>query len=164
MSLIGQKSRKTVLFKKICDTCKCLEGTLDRNDEEAYEDAWERLNQGSGQTFVQQKAFRDRLSRWLKTQSKETDFASCKWTGNIKRLPWKSGTVTKTVWMDGWNHNITMTLAGEKMLPASGILLRSKHRKHKLHVTPWLPSMHHSLEATNEKGNLKTLKGRGKCI
>lgn len=44
MSVIGQNSRKR--SKKKCDSCRFLEGTLDRNDEEAHEDDWEGLDQG----------------------------------------------------------------------------------------------------------------------
>ncbi len=52
---------------------KCLEGTFFRNDEEAYKDAWVKLNQRYGQPFVIQKAFRERLSHWPKVQSRDAD-------------------------------------------------------------------------------------------
>lgn len=52
---------------------KCLEGTFFRNDEEAYKDAWDKLNQRYGQPFVIQKAFTERLSNWPKVQSRDAD-------------------------------------------------------------------------------------------
>ncbi|XP_042073472.1 uncharacterized protein LOC121813652 [Haplochromis burtoni] len=52
---------------------KCLEGTFFRNDEEAYNDAWAKLNQRYGQPFVLQRAFREKLSSWPKIQSRDAD-------------------------------------------------------------------------------------------
>ncbi|XP_025755466.1 uncharacterized protein LOC109196819 [Oreochromis niloticus] len=52
---------------------KCLEGTFFRNDEEAYNDAWTKLNQRYGQPFVLQRAFREKLSGWPKIQSRDAD-------------------------------------------------------------------------------------------
>lgn len=52
---------------------KCLEGTFYRSDEEAYKDAWKRLDQCYAQPFVVQKAFRDKLSRWPKINSKDAE-------------------------------------------------------------------------------------------
>lgn len=52
---------------------KCLEGTFYRNDEEAYKDAWKKLNERYGQAFVIQKAFREKLSNWPKIQSKDAE-------------------------------------------------------------------------------------------
>ena len=58
---------------------KCLDGTFFRNDEEAYKDAWKKLEQRYGQAFVIQRAFRDKLSNWPKVLSKDAqglrDFA-----------------------------------------------------------------------------------------
>lgn len=52
---------------------KCLEGTFFRNDEQAYEDAWKKLNQRYGQAFVVQRAFREKLASWPKIQSKDAE-------------------------------------------------------------------------------------------
>lgn len=52
---------------------KCLEGTFYRNDDEAYRDAWNKLDQRYGQPFVIQRAFRDKLSKWPKIQSKDSE-------------------------------------------------------------------------------------------
>ncbi|KAL7841403.1 hypothetical protein SRHO_G00250940 [Serrasalmus rhombeus] len=52
---------------------KCLEGTFYRNDEEAYSDAWNKLNQRYGQPFVVQRAFREKLSNWPKIQSRDAE-------------------------------------------------------------------------------------------
>lgn len=45
---------------------KCIEGTFYRDDDEAYKDAWNKLNQCYGQPFVIQRAFRNKLSKWPK--------------------------------------------------------------------------------------------------
>lgn len=52
---------------------KCLEGTFFRNDEEAYKDAWDKLNRRYGQPFVIQKAFREKLSNWPKVQPRDAE-------------------------------------------------------------------------------------------
>lgn len=52
---------------------KCLEGTFYRSDEEAYKDAWQKLDQRYGQPFVVQRAFRDKLSKWPKISSKDAE-------------------------------------------------------------------------------------------
>ncbi|XP_065115485.1 uncharacterized protein [Paramisgurnus dabryanus] len=52
---------------------KSLDGIFYRNDDEAYNDAWNKLNQRYGQPFVIQKAFREKLSKWPKIQSKDAE-------------------------------------------------------------------------------------------
>lgn len=52
---------------------KCLEGTFYRSDDEAYRDAWEKLNKRYGQPFIVQRAFRDKLSKWPKIQPKDAE-------------------------------------------------------------------------------------------
>ena len=52
---------------------KCIEGTFYRDDDEAYRDAWNKLNQRYGQPFVIQRAFRDKLSKWPKVQTKDAE-------------------------------------------------------------------------------------------
>lgn len=52
---------------------KCLEGTFYRSDEEAYKEAWQKLDQRYGQPFVVQRAFRDKLSKWPKVSSKDAE-------------------------------------------------------------------------------------------
>lgn len=49
----------------------CLEGTFFRSDEEAYKDAWQKLDQRYGPPFIVQRAFRDKLSKWPKISSKD---------------------------------------------------------------------------------------------
>lgn len=63
---------------------KTLNGTFYRNDDEAYKDVWNKLNHRYGQPFVIQRAFRERLANWPKTQLKDTvglrdisDFFKC---------------------------------------------------------------------------------------
>lgn len=50
---------------------KTLEGTFYRNDEEAYKDAWKRLDHRYGQAFIIQRAFREKLADWPKIQPKD---------------------------------------------------------------------------------------------
>lgn len=47
--------------------------TFYRSNDEAYRDAWNKLNQCFGQPFVIQRAFRDKLSKWPKIQSKDAE-------------------------------------------------------------------------------------------
>ena len=64
MSLIDRKgissADKLHFLKKYVtgSAHKCLEGTFYRNDE-AYRDAWKKLDQRYGQPFVVQRAFRE---------------------------------------------------------------------------------------------------------
>ncbi|XP_068136058.1 uncharacterized protein [Hyperolius riggenbachi] len=48
-----------------------LEGSFYREDEEAYKQAWEKLNARYGHPFVVQRAFRERLNSWPQIGSKE---------------------------------------------------------------------------------------------
>ncbi len=48
-----------------------LEGSFYRKDEEAYQQAWEKLNDRYGHSFVVQRAFREKLNRWPKIGAKE---------------------------------------------------------------------------------------------
>lgn len=57
---------------------KCLEGTFFRNDEEAYKDAWDKLNQRYAQPFMIQKAFRERLANWPKVHSRDATKDPCR--------------------------------------------------------------------------------------
>lgn len=50
---------------------KCLEGSFNRNDDEAYREAWEQLNRNYGQQ-VGQRAFREKMPKWLKILSKDS--------------------------------------------------------------------------------------------
>lgn len=52
---------------------KALDGTFFRNDDEAYKDAWNKLNHRYGQPFVIQKAFREKLSKWPKIHPKDAE-------------------------------------------------------------------------------------------
>lgn len=52
---------------------KCLEGIFYRSDEDAYKDAWRKLDQRYGPPFVVQRAFRDKLSKWPKISSKDAE-------------------------------------------------------------------------------------------
>lgn len=52
---------------------KSLDGIFYRNDDEAYKDAWSKLNQRYGQPFVIQKALREKLSKWSKIQPKDSE-------------------------------------------------------------------------------------------
>ncbi|KAK0134290.1 hypothetical protein N1851_030141 [Merluccius polli] len=48
-----------------------LEGSFYRKDEEAYQQAWDRLNARYGNSFVVQRAFREKLNTWPKIGGKE---------------------------------------------------------------------------------------------
>ena len=50
-----------------------LEGTFYLSDEEAYKDEWNRLNHRYGQSFVVQRAFREKLSKWSKIQPRDAE-------------------------------------------------------------------------------------------
>ncbi|GAA6067422.1 uncharacterized protein LOC113067232, partial [Tachysurus ichikawai] len=52
---------------------KSLDGIFYRNDDEAYKDAWNKLNQRYGQPFAIQKAFREKLAKWPKIQPKDSE-------------------------------------------------------------------------------------------
>lgn len=52
---------------------KTLDGVFYRNDDEAYQDAWNKLNHRYGQPFVIQRAFRDKLASWPKLQAKDSE-------------------------------------------------------------------------------------------
>ena len=48
-----------------------LEGSFYRKDEEAYQQAWDRLNARYGHSFVVQQAFREKLNTWPRIGGKE---------------------------------------------------------------------------------------------
>lgn len=48
-----------------------LEGSFYRKDEQAYQQAWEKLNARYGHSFVVQRAFREKLNRWPKIGGSE---------------------------------------------------------------------------------------------
>lgn len=48
-----------------------LEGSFYRKDEQAYQQAWEKLNARYGHSFVVQYAFREKLNRWPKIGGSE---------------------------------------------------------------------------------------------
>ncbi|CAJ1066523.1 uncharacterized protein LOC119799356 [Xyrichtys novacula] len=48
-----------------------LEGTFYRNDDEAYNDAWKKLDHRYGQAFIIQRAFWERLANWPEIQPKD---------------------------------------------------------------------------------------------
>ncbi|KAJ8001007.1 hypothetical protein DPEC_G00186340 [Dallia pectoralis] len=50
-----------------------LEGTFYRNDNEAYQDAWNRLNHRFGQPFAIQRAFREKLNSWPRISPKDAE-------------------------------------------------------------------------------------------
>nr|XP_055041009.1 uncharacterized protein LOC129428127 [Misgurnus anguillicaudatus] len=52
---------------------KTLEGIFYRNDEEAYQDAWKRLQDRYGQPFIIQRAFREKLTSWPRIQTKDAE-------------------------------------------------------------------------------------------
>lgn len=52
---------------------KYLEGIFYRNDDEAYKDAWNKLNHRYGQPFIIQRSVRERLAKWPRIQPKDAE-------------------------------------------------------------------------------------------
>lgn len=52
---------------------QALDGIFYRNDNEAYQDAWNKLNRRFGQPFAIQRAFRERHSKWPRIQPKDAE-------------------------------------------------------------------------------------------
>lgn len=50
---------------------KCLEGSINRTDDDAYREAWEELNRNYGQQVFVQRPFREKLSKWPKRLSND---------------------------------------------------------------------------------------------
>ncbi|KAL6463232.1 hypothetical protein MHYP_G00276230 [Metynnis hypsauchen] len=77
MSLIDRKSAsfadKLYYLKRYVGgpARKTLDGTFYRNDTEAYQDAWNKLDRRYGQPFIIQRSFRERLANWPKIQHKD---------------------------------------------------------------------------------------------
>ncbi|KAI4893045.1 hypothetical protein NFI96_006436 [Prochilodus magdalenae] len=77
MSLIDRKNvssaDKLYYLKKYVSgpARKTLDGTFYRNDDDAYRDAWNKLDHRYGQPFAIQRAFRERLANWPKINSKD---------------------------------------------------------------------------------------------
>lgn len=182
MSLIDQQgisaANKLFYLKKYVSgpARKCLEGTFFRNDEEAYKDAWEKLNQRYGQTFVIQRAFRDKLANWPRIQSKDAeglrnfaDFINscmlaiphvkgleilndCKENQKlIQKLPdWAAAR---------WNRHVTKTLMDGKEFPSFSDFAAFLSLEAEVACNP-VTSIHalRSLETSGDKGNLKEMK------
>lgn len=72
MALIGHKplpaGEKMLYLKSYLagEARKAVEGFFYRNSEDAYQGAWEILQERYGRSFVVQKAFRDKLMKWPK--------------------------------------------------------------------------------------------------
>lgn len=62
---------------------RTLDGIFYRNDDEAYNDAWNRLHKRYGQPFVIQKAFREKLTNWPKIHSRNAE--------GLKAIPYVKG-------------------------------------------------------------------------
>lgn len=155
---------------------KCLEGTFFRNDEEAYKDAWDKLNQRYGQAFVIQRAFRDKLANWPRIQSKDAeglrnfaDFINsctlamphvkgleilndCKENQKlIQKLPdWAAAR---------WNRHVTKTLIDGKEFPSFNDFASFLSLEAEVACNP-VTSIHalRSLEAFGDKGNLREIR------
>ncbi|KAG7453482.1 hypothetical protein JOB18_018614 [Solea senegalensis] len=52
---------------------KTLDGIFYRSDDNAYKDAWNRLNGRYGQPFIIQRAFREKLAKWPRIQPKDAE-------------------------------------------------------------------------------------------
>ena len=154
--------------------CKTLDGVFHRNDDEAYQDAWKKLNQRYGQSFVIQRAFRDKLASWPKFKSKDVEelrnFADF-WSGshpsrvrpaNIKWLWRKSKTQLKLPdWLAShWNRQVTQTLNDKTEYPSFQDFTDFMSTEADIACNP-ITSYHalHSSNILTEKRNQRDMKG-----
>lgn len=183
MSLIDRKgissADKLYYLKKYVSgpAHKCLEGTFYRDDEEAYRDAWNKLNQRYGQPFVVQRAFRDKLSKWPKIQSKDaeglrtfSDFlnACLQAMPHVKGLEILSDCeenqkLTQKVpdWVASrWNRQVTIALMEGKEFPIFEDFTKFVSREAEIACNP-VTSLHalHSADSSHDKRSTKETKG-----
>ena len=156
---------------------KCLEGTFYRNDDEAYRDAWNKLNQRYGQPFVIQRAFRDKLAKWPKIQSKDaeglrtfSDFlnACLQAMPHVKGLEILSDCeenqklIQKVPdWLASrWNRQVTTALMGGKEFPTFEDFANFVSVEAEIACNP-VTSLHalHSSNSFQDKRNTKEVKG-----
>ncbi|XP_030580442.1 uncharacterized protein LOC115776806 [Archocentrus centrarchus] len=182
MSLIDQKGISTAdklyyLKKYVTGPArKCLEGTFFRNDEEAYQDAWKKLNQRYGQAFVIQRAFREKLSNWPKLQSKDpeglrnfADFVNA----CLLAMPHVKGleilndceenqklTQKLPDWAAArWNRHVTKALMEGKEFPSLSDFAAFLLLEAEIACNPVTSiSALHSSESRSDRGNLKDTK------
>lgn len=187
MSLIGKKgisaADKLYYLKKYVSGSahRYLEGIFYRNDEEAYKDAWDNLNKRYGQPFVIQRAFREKLSKWPKIQSKDaeglrtfSDFLNA----CLQAIPHVKGLeilndceenqklVQKLPdWIASrWNRQVTKTLMDDKEFPSFHDFVNFMTTEAEIMCNP-ITSLHalHSCESPYERRMSKETK-RSKAI
>lgn len=137
---------------------KILDGTFCRSDNEAYKDAWNKLDQRYGQPFIIQHAFRQKLASWPKVQHKDAvglrDFSyflnayqdamphveglqilnNCEENQKLvqKLLEWAASL---------WNRQVTQSLREKSSFPDFRAFAALSHWKQKLFATQSLPPM-----------------------
>ena len=183
MSLIDRKGissadKLNFLKKYVTGSAhKCLEGTFYRNDDEAYRDAWKKLDQRYGQPFVVQRAFREKLSKWPKINSKDaeglrtfSDFlnACLQAIPHVKRLEILSDCeenqklIQKVPdWLAArWNRQVTVKLMEGKDFPSFKDFANFVNMEAEIACNP-VTSLHalHSSNTFHDKGSSKEIRG-----
>ncbi|XP_065140714.1 uncharacterized protein [Paramisgurnus dabryanus] len=181
MSLIDRKSisaaDKLYYLKRYVggSAYKTLDGTFYRSDDEAYKDAWSKLDKRYGQPFVIQRAFRQKLADWPKIQSRDaiglrefSDFlnacqeaiphvASLQILNDcdenqrlVKKLPdWVASR---------WNRQVTQTLRDNKNFPDFKTFATFVSLEAEISCNPVTSSYALSLTSVNRQ-NLSEFKG-----
>lgn len=155
-----------------------LDGIFFRNDNEAYEDAWNKLNQRYGQPFVIQRAFRERLSKWPRIDSKDaeglrnfSDFLNACQNAvpHVKGLNMlndceENQKLTQKLpdWAASrWNRKVTETLNSSQDFPSFQVFTAFLSMEADIVCNP-ITSFNalHSSEPATEKRNLRDIKGK----
>lgn len=155
---------------------QALDGTFYRNDSEAYQDAWNKLNRRFGQPFTIQRAFREKLINWPRIQPKDaeglrnfSDFLNacqdamphvkgldilndCEENQKlVHKLPdWAASR---------WNRQVTQTLNEKQEFPSFKDFARFMSTEAEIACNP-ITSFHalHSLDFSTEKRNPSDMK------
>lgn len=182
ISLIDQRSitpaEKLYYLKKYVGgpARQVLDGNFYRNDNEAYQDAWDKLNRRFGQPFTIQRAFREKLTNWPRIQSKDaeglrrfSDFLNaCQ-----DAMPYVKGLDILNDWEENrklvhklpdwaalsWNRQVTQSLNENQEFPSFKEFARFTSNEAEIACNP-ITSFHalRSLDSITEKRNLRDVK------
>ncbi|XP_065097354.2 uncharacterized protein [Paramisgurnus dabryanus] len=155
---------------------QALDGNFYRNDNEAYQDAWDKLNRRFGQPFAIQRAFREKLINWPRIPSKDaeglrrfSDFLNaCK-----DAMPHVKGLDILNDWEENrklvhklpdwaalrWNRQVTQSLNENQEFPSFKEFARFTSDEAEIACNP-ITSFHalHSSDSYTEKRNLRDVK------
>lgn len=153
-----------------------LDGNFYRNDNEAYQDAWDKLERRFGQPFAIQKAFRERLTNWPRISSKDaeglrrfSDFLNaCQ-----DAIPHVKGLDILNDWEENrklvhklpdwaalrWNRQVTQSLNENQEFPSFKEFARFTSNEAEIACNP-ITSFHalRSSDSITEKRNLRDVK------